>query len=140
MQYNTVYVPEQYKESKRSMERYGRFKIYTILGKKLPGGSVVHHVNENGLDDSNNNLVLCEDASYHRLLHLRTAALKATGNPHARRCRFCKQWDIPGNGDFVHIKRTCKCSIGDGRYHHRSCAAKYARERKIRRIANANRR
>jgi hypothetical protein len=46
------------------------------LGKPLPKGALVHHVNENPLDNRNENLVICEGTSYHQFLHLRAKKLK----------------------------------------------------------------
>ncbi len=39
------------------------------LGKILPYKVVVHHVNGNGHDNRNCNLVICENNGYHKLLH-----------------------------------------------------------------------
>lgn len=41
------------------------------LGKPLPDGAVVHHVNGNKRDNRPGNLVICQDNSYHMLLHRR---------------------------------------------------------------------
>lgn len=62
------------------------------LGKKLPKGTIVHHADENRLNNSPDNLVVCPDAAYHRLLHIRMRALKESGNPNYRCCGFCKKW------------------------------------------------
>lgn len=67
------------------------------LGKPLPKGVEVHHMNNNGRDNSNNNLVICPDRAYHMLLHKRMRALRASGNPNWRKCTVCKQWDDPMN-------------------------------------------
>ncbi len=50
------------------------------LGRDLKTGEEVHHVNEDKLDFSNKNLVICDGREYHLLLHMRMAALKATGD------------------------------------------------------------
>ena len=42
-----------------------------VLGKPLPKGVEVHHVDEDKSNDSNDNLVICQDRAYHRLLHKR---------------------------------------------------------------------
>jgi hypothetical protein len=47
------------------------------LGRRLPNGAVVHHVDEDKSNDSNRNLVICENQSYHLLLHARIRALRA---------------------------------------------------------------
>lgn len=49
-----------------------------VLGKKLPKGAVVHHVDNNPLNNRTNNLVICEDVAYHHLLH-RNIRLRAAG-------------------------------------------------------------
>ncbi len=46
------------------------------LGKKLPKAAVVHHVNGIRNDNNGQNLVVCENQSYHILLHTRERRLK----------------------------------------------------------------
>ena len=75
------------------------------LGKPLPKGAEVHHVDEIRTNNDCNNLVICEDKFYHRLLHLRMKAYKATGDPHKRTCNFCNKWDDLSNPDFRLYKR-----------------------------------
>jgi len=67
------------------------------LGRPLPDGAVVHHVNENRGDNRPSNLVICEDNAYHRGLHRRLAALRDCGHSHWRRCSYCGQLDRPSN-------------------------------------------
>ena len=71
-----------------------------ILGKALPKGVQVHHVDSNGLNNAHSNLVICPDQSYHSLLHARTEAITACGNPNWRKCCHCKSWDDPANLAF----------------------------------------
>lgn len=63
------------------------------LGKPLPSGAEIHHVDEDKTNNAPHNLVICPDHAYHDLLHKRTAALDACGDPNARKCVYCKQWD-----------------------------------------------
>lgn len=66
-----------------------------VLGTSLPQGCVVHHLDGDGTNNRNDNLVICQDNNYHKLLHVRTRALKACGNPNWRKCRICKTYDNP---------------------------------------------
>lgn len=77
----------------------GRFEHVIIaeraLGKPLPERARIHHIDGDRAHNENSNFVICEDASYHMLLHARQRALEACGNPNWRRCRVCGQWDAP---------------------------------------------
>jgi hypothetical protein len=88
------------------------------LGRHHP----VHHVDGNRSNDANTNLVICESPAYHRLLHIRTRALKACGHANWRHCWRCGQWDAPENLRFNGHSNNVKG--------HRECIAAYARERR----------
>ena len=66
------------------------------LGKPIPNGVHVHHVDNNSRNNVNSNLVICS-ASYHRLIHARTAAYDATGDANKMKCVYCKNYDSPEN-------------------------------------------
>lgn len=61
------------REGKRVYEHI--YLAEKALGKPLPKGAVVHHVNECPWDNTPSNLVVCPDQSYHRLLHQRAKLL-----------------------------------------------------------------
>lgn len=62
------------------------------LGKPLPPRAQVHHVNEDGQDNRNQNLVICQDRKYHMLLHIRTRTIRAGGDPNSQQlCLGCLQ-------------------------------------------------
>lgn len=65
------------------------------MGKYLPSKAQVHHWDGDGQNNTRSNLVVCQDLSYHRLLHRRTRAKAMCGNPNALRCRLCKKYDDP---------------------------------------------
>ena len=98
-----------------------------VLGKQLPDGAIVHHVDGDGTNNATTNLVICPSEQYHQLLHLRQRAFEACGNPEWRKCPFCKQWGNPLEmivvGDVPHRNK---------RYCHRTCKAIYERNRKAR--------
>lgn len=82
------------------------------LGKHLPDGAEIHHVNRDRADNRNENLVVCEDHGYHRLLHRRQRAFEECGHPDWRQCRYCRGWDGPE-----------KLYIRGGQARHRKCHA-----------------
>lgn len=61
------------------------------MGKPLPRGAEVHHVDRNRYNNSPSNLVVCQDHAYHMLLHARQRVVDAGGNPNTQRiCLTCK--------------------------------------------------
>ena len=74
-----------------------RLIVERVLGRPLAPKTQVHHVSKNKTDNNNNNLVVCLDQAYHKLLHRRTEALEACGNANWRKCQHCQQWDAPFN-------------------------------------------
>lgn len=65
-----------------------------VLGYPL-GKAVVHHIDGNGTNNNKANLVICEDNTFHKLLHQRALAYKVSGNSTYRKCPYCKQYSDP---------------------------------------------
>jgi hypothetical protein len=83
-----IHFPEHPKANKAT----GQIPEYILraeaaLGKALPPGVVVHHHNH-----TVEQLVICQDQSYHLLLHKRTRALLACGHADWVKCWSCKEW------------------------------------------------
>lgn len=88
------------------------------LGRELPNGAQVHHVNLDPSDNRPSNLVICPDDSYHKLLHKRLRAYEESGNANYRQCHFCHQYDDPQRM-FVSNRTAC----------HRECRREYENKR-----------
>ena len=88
------------------------------LGKYLPKGCEVHHIDENKLNVSSNNLVICQDNAYHKLLHQRQRAFNACGNANFRKCFHCELYSDP---------KTMKAGNTKG-FTHWDCYRQYMRE------------
>lgn len=71
--------------------------VEKALGKHIPKTSDVHHLDGNVKNNSNSNLVLCENRKYHMLLHQRQRAKDACGKPNFLKCCYCGEYDDPGN-------------------------------------------
>ena len=68
-----------------------------ILGRYLKIKEVVHHANEITSDNTNKNLVICENENYHRLLHRRKRAYESCGHANWLKCLYCKKYDNLNN-------------------------------------------
>lgn len=86
----------------------------TVLGRRLPKGAVVHHADQDPMNNAPSNLVICPSTAYHALLHTRLRAMEACGNPSWRKCWICKKHDDPDA--MAEVKRS------NGSYfYHLSC-------------------
>ena len=90
------------------------------LGKSMPEGIEVHHVNGDKADDQHANLVICENHKYHALLHRRTRAFSACSDANWRKCVRCKKYDAPLNMS----RHSRGCVV------HRRCSREYNRRRR----------
>ena len=104
---------------------YGKQKLEHLLiaekalGRPLPDGVEVHHVDRNPSNNARSNLVICPDHAYHALLHSRQRALDECGNANLIRCRLCGKYDQP---NALYITAT--------NAHHRECKSIYQKSKR----------
>ncbi len=92
------------------------------LGKPIPSGSMVHHIDLNRKNDSNANLVLCQDDQYHKILHKRTRILMNGGNPNTDQlCGTCHKIKNRIEFDPSDRIRSGRCKV---------CKRDYTKERR----------
>ena len=105
----------------------------SCLGKYLPPGAVVHHVDGDRSNNRKDNLVICQSLGYHQILHRRLRALQTCGHAGWRRCRFCKEYDNP---DAMHPESNGKAI----KYCHLKCkredAVRYRRRKRTMEVAH----
>lgn len=98
----------------------------TVLGRTLPKGAHVHHVDGNGHNNEYTNLVICPSQAYHMLLHVRQRALEQCGNANWLRCIRCKKYDDPSNMSmYVPKDQTSP------RAEHRECMKRENQKRRV---------
>ncbi len=95
------------------------------LGKELPKGVVVHHIDENRSNNDPRNLVVCPDRGYHQILHKRMRAYEAYGNANYLKCYCCGKYDAPEN---IVVSGTSK----SGGSNHPECKKRRDREYHLR--------
>ena len=72
------------------------------LGKPLPEGAVVHHVDEDKKNNANSNLVICPSAAYHALLHVRMKVMDNGGDPDKDKwCSYHKKVEPMDGFSFI---------------------------------------
>ena len=87
------------------------------LGRPLPAGAQVHHVDEDRQHNEPTNLVICPSNAYHKIIHQRMRALAACGHADWRKCQFCQQYSDRGEmkhraaGSYCHVE----CERADAR-------------------------
>lgn len=103
---------------------YGHAITRKLIKEKfsLPEEAVIHHIDGNTWNMENSNLVICENDSYHKVLHLREKALKECGNANLYKCVYCKKYDKKEN--MIYNSRPITLSFA-----HKECKINYKRAR-----------
>jgi hypothetical protein len=91
--------------------------VEEILGYILPLKAVIHHIDGNWRNNEPSNLLVCENDTYHQLIHRRARALQACGHASWRKCCYCKNYDDPKNLSFSGNKTV--------KIYHKKCAAEH---------------
>jgi hypothetical protein len=96
------------------------------LGKPLPHGAEVHHVDGDRQNNSATNLVVCECRAYHGLLHARARVVRGGGDPNTqnvcRKCRVAKDFsefhrnDVNAALGTCTICKRCQAAMDAARY------------------------
>lgn len=76
---------------RRKGDRYEHVVIAEqALGRPLPRGAEVHHVDDTLTNNERSNLVICENRAYHKLLHARARVIRRGGDPRVEKiCGRC---------------------------------------------------
>ncbi len=80
-----------------------RLVAEAALGRVLPRKAVVHHVDGDTGNNATHNLVICENQSYHNLLHRRARIIRRGGSP--ARHRTCGRCDVLHEKTMFHADR-----------------------------------
>lgn len=127
-----IFAPDHLNANAASRVFEHRLIVEKVLGRLLPKKIVVHHIDSNPGNNKNNNLVICENMDYHRCLHRRAKALKASGHVDWAKCRFCHKWDKIGN------LRVYSYPGHSPLIHHASCHNQYQNLRKKNNLRKSN--
>ena len=92
------------------------------IGRLLESNHPIHHVDGDTANNCNDNLVICENQAYHKLLHQRQTALRECGDANALRCDICHSFERQEEIRYYSYGK------GPGRYgRHLSCNRDYVR-------------
>ena len=106
-----IFVPDHHRNKKNNYIANSIVVAERLTGILIKLPAEVHHFDGNSLNDSPENLVICENSAYHNLLHGRKRAYDACGHAGWLKCPICKEHDDPENmyvNDKTHYHRKCK--------------------------------
>ncbi|MDP2319607.1 MAG: HNH endonuclease [Acidobacteriota bacterium] len=123
-----VYMPEHPRAHRRHRCVFEHVLVAErALGRYLETTAVVHHVDEDPLNNRNDNLAILQDRSEHMRLHARLRVQQAGGNPWTEAlCGTCRQ--LKPLTEFA--KKNNASSRGDRTSQCRQCAIAYHQRRR----------
>lgn len=144
--YIHIYSPGHHRANQRGYVREHLMIAEEALGKKLPDGAEVHHVDENPSNNARNNLVICQDHGYHMLLHYRLRIVRAGGSPEIHKiCSTCRLvvarnlFEKSNSGDGLRPEcRECKRKSAEKYRLRHNCEIKLRARLKRRKTAGMN--
>lgn len=102
--------------------------VEKALEHELPRFAQIHHRDGNGRNNKSNNLIICENQKYHKLIEIREKAYRETGDPNKRQCNYCKKWDMTSNLDTSSRWNGHKSGRSSW-FRHRKCYREFERNR-----------
>jgi len=88
--YGQLFIPDHPNASAKGLVYEHVIIAERALGRFLPSGAEVHHVDRNSLNNARGNLVICQDKAYHKLLHYRQRLTGLGADPGKEKiCSFC---------------------------------------------------
>lgn len=113
MGYALVFNPSHHRANKAGYVLEHILIAEKAINKSLPPHVVIHHFPF----FPSNSLIICQNQSYHKLLHQRYRAFQASNHSNWKKCRHCKKYDAPEN-----------LYLSGNKGIHRSCANDYLKE------------
>lgn len=110
-----------------SIEWEHRLIAAKALGRPLPTKVHVHHWDNNGRNNTNKNLVICQDIAYHKLLHRRQRIKNAGGDPNTD--AWCSRCQAPRPLSMFTTRKTGS-RAGAPVSHCHTCASQIRKDRR----------
>lgn len=126
--YEFLKVPDHPRADSRGYVQEHILIAEKAVGRLLPRSIEVHHVDGNPKHNTNSNLVVCQDHSYHMLIHQRTRAYRESGHADWRSCAYCNEFSPPSELYIFWLPNK-----RGSRAYHRTCKSDYDKARKLRR-------
>lgn len=95
--YFLIFMPGHPHREKHGYIYESRMIAEKTIGKILPLSAIFHHIDCAKGQINSNGIIVCQNRAYHRLLHKRINAYKASGHANWLKCPYCRKHDDPQN-------------------------------------------